>query len=235
MIWFKFYTAWGEGIMELSDAEAGRFIKAVCSLADGGENPALSGNERILFAMVRKQIEQDRERAEKTSSVRAEVGRLGGISSAKQRQAIVSNCNQSEANASDDKQMQPNAFNKELRIKNQEVRSKNEELSATAAPIAPAPAKPTKHRHGQFQHVLLTDEEYQKLLERFSDAEKRIQNLDDYLENNRKKHYDNHYLTILTWARNDEQKQQQKPAVQPKRTYTFAEIGEMERNGELVL
>ena len=99
----------------------------------------------------------------------------------------------------------------------------------------PAKQKPTKHKHGQFQHVLLTDDEYQKLQDRFSDIEQRIQNLDDYLENNRKKHYDNHYLTILTWARkDDEAKAQQKPTpAQTKRTYTFTEVNEMAKRGEL--
>ena len=225
MIWFKFYTAWGEGIAELSDTEAGRFVKAVCSYADGRETPTLSGGERALFAIARKQIEQDMEKSARTSNVRAEIGRIGGINSSKQRQAIASNCKQTEAIASSEQQTQANAFNKELRIKNQE---EEQELRD----ITPAPAKPTKHRHGNFGHVFLTDEDLQKLQDRFpTDYQQRIQNLDDYLENNPSKHYANHYLTILTWARKDDQK---KPAqVQQRRTYSFAEIGEMERRGEL--
>lgn len=65
-------------------------------------------------------------------------------------------------------------------------------------------ATPKKQKFGNFKHVLLTDEEYKKLSDEFPDVDARIQNLDDYLENNRKKHYDNHYLTIRKWAKKEE-------------------------------
>ena len=77
---------------------------------------------------------------------------------------------------------------------------------------------PKKHKHGQFGHVLLADDEYSKLAFKFDDLDDKIQNLDNYLENNRKKHYDNHYLTILNWAKRDAEKKKAKPAhpAQPK-------------------
>ena len=65
-------------------------------------------------------------------------------------------------------------------------------------------ATPKKQKFGNFKHVLLADEEYKKLSNEFPDVDARIQNLDDYLENNRKKHYDNHYLTIRKWAKKEE-------------------------------
>ena len=69
------------------------------------------------------------------------------------------------------------------------------------------PKTETKHRLGEYQHVLLTDSEVGKLTQRFpNDWQSRIQALDDYLENNRKKHYDNHYLTICKWASNEKTK-----------------------------
>lgn len=112
-----------------------------------------------------------------------------------------------------------------------EVEEEVEVEGDTEGDIKTAPAKPTKHKHGEFKHVLLTDEDLQKLQERFpTDYQQRIQNLDDYLENNPSKHYANHYLTILTWARKDEQK---KPAQvrQPepyKSTYQrLKEMGEI--------
>jgi len=92
------------------------------------------------------------------------------------------------------------------------------------------PPKAQKRRFGHYQHVLLTDDEYAKLSDKFpKDAAERIQKLDNYLENNRKKHYDNHYLTILTWARKDDA--EAKPAQQQKRTYSFSEIVAMEAEG----
>ena len=69
----------------------------------------------------------------------------------------------------------------------------------------------------------MTDDEYRKLQERFIDAEERIQNLDDYLDNNRRKHYDNHYLTIIKWAKKDAEERAQKQAQNPKRM-TFDDL-----------
>ena len=98
-------------------------------------------------------------------------------------------------------------------------------------------AKPVKTAYGMFGHVMLTGEEFRKLFQKFGkDCSDRIQRLDDYLENNRKKHYDNHYLTILNWARRDEETQplMQKPQAtfvkpEPKKTYDFTDVLEMRR------
>lgn len=63
--------------------------------------------------------------------------------------------------------------------------------------------KPSKHRRGEFGNVLLTDEEMEKLRERFpSDLDERIANLDLYIGKTGKS-YKSHYLTIISWARND--------------------------------
>lgn len=96
--------------------------------------------------------------------------------------------------------------------------------------------KPTKHKHGNYQHVLLTDDEYQKLQERFpNDYQKRIQNLDDYLQQHADKHYSDHYLTIIKWSQKDDSQKAKIAPVQQKKSYTFQEVGEMMRNGELTL
>lgn len=89
-----------------------------------------------------------------------------------------------------------------------------------------AKAKPAKNHHGEYQHVLLTADEFFKLQEKFGwdGSHDWIRRLDEYLENNQKKHYDSHYLTILNWARKDEEKQQQ-PIQQPR--LTPSQIGRM--------
>lgn len=73
--------------------------------------------------------------------------------------------------------------------------------------------KTPKHQYGEFKHVLLKDEEYEKLKVSLGvHLQDFIQKLDEYLENNRKKHYDSHYLTILNWYRRDGGKAQTKKA-----------------------
>ena len=93
-----------------------------------------------------------------------------------------------------------------------------------------------KNHHGDFQHVLLTADEFFKLQEKFGweGCEDRIRRLDEYLEMNRKKHYDNHYLTILNWARRDEEKQPFRQKPQQKSWLEVAREIEAEEQGKVV-
>lgn len=62
---------------------------------------------------------------------------------------------------------------------------------------------PAKHAYGEFDNVLLTDAELDKLKVRLIDWAERIERLSQYLKNKPKKHYESHYATILTWAAKD--------------------------------
>lgn len=71
-----------------------------------------------------------------------------------------------------------------------------------------------KHKHGVFEHVMLTDAEFEELVNQFPfDYQSRINNLDEYLENHKGKSYSNHLLTIKTWARKDADKPKQESFV----------------------
>lgn len=64
---------------------------------------------------------------------------------------------------------------------------------------------PTKHQYGEFKNVLLTDDEYQKLKDRFpNDLSQRIERVSDYVASTGKK-YKSHYATIISWAKKDKQ------------------------------
>ena len=75
--------------------------------------------------------------------------------------------------------------------------------------IPPAtPPKPTKHKYGEFQNVLLTDDEVDKLKERFPvDWVERIENLSEGIARKGYK-YKSHYLAILNWAKKDKPKKE---------------------------
>ena len=65
------------------------------------------------------------------------------------------------------------------------------------------PPKPTRHKYGLYENVLLTDEDFQKLQEEFPhDYSARIERLSEYIASTGKK-YKNHLATIRNWARND--------------------------------
>ena len=64
-------------------------------------------------------------------------------------------------------------------------------------------SKPKKHKYGEYQNVLLTDDEYQKLQEEYSDYEERIDRLSSYVASSGKS-YKSHYATIRNWAKKDQ-------------------------------
>lgn len=62
--------------------------------------------------------------------------------------------------------------------------------------------KEEKHKYGEFQNVLLTDTELNKLKEKFTDYHDRIERLSLYVASTGKV-YKSHYATILAWAKKD--------------------------------
>ncbi len=94
--------------------------------------------------------------------------------------------------------------------------------------ISPSPKskKPVKHKYGEYQNVLLTDDELEKLKAEYFDYEERIERLSSYVESTGKK-YKSHYATIRNWARKDAEKQ---PIVREKpQNSTDAFFGELQR------
>ena len=72
------------------------------------------------------------------------------------------------------------------------------------------PPKPTRHKYGLYENVLLTDEDYRKLQEEFPhDYSDRIERLSEYMASTGKP-YKNHLATIRNWAKKDKPKS--KPA-----------------------
>ena len=67
--------------------------------------------------------------------------------------------------------------------------------------------KPEKSKYGEFNNVLLSDNELTKLQEKFGamKAHQLIENLSEGIASKGYK-YKDHYATILSWARRDEQK-----------------------------
>lgn len=76
---------------------------------------------------------------------------------------------------------------------------------------------------GEFDNVLITQEELDKLKEKIPNYQEKIEDLSIYLENNPKKKYNSHYATILTWYRKEE-KQKSEKKQNTNKGYTREEI-----------
>ena len=66
----------------------------------------------------------------------------------------------------------------------------------------PLPKK-TKHKYGQYENVLLTDEDLEKLKIEFSDWSERIERLSEYMAS-KGKTYKDHLATIRSWSRREQ-------------------------------
>lgn len=75
-------------------------------------------------------------------------------------------------------------------------------------PKKPKKEKPVRHKYGEYNNVLLSDEDFQKLQTEFPyDWRERIERLSSYMASTGKS-YKNHLATIRNWARKDGSRQQ---------------------------
>ena len=185
-------------------------------------------------------IEHFSERQNSDSS-RSEINRRYYENSKLRKSEIQTSENLNKTSESDNSQSENKTGKKsEIQTLEEEVEEEvevEEELKKELKKETP-PAKKTatepKQKYGQFHNVLLTNTEYAKLCEQFSDADTRIENF-SASKAAKGYTYKSDYAAILTWARKDAEKPKVPPKPEPKKTYTFAEVGEMMRNGELTI
>jgi predicted phage replisome organizer len=83
--------------------------------------------------------------------------------------------------------------NAEIRDKSIEIRDKDKDICFDKS-------KPTKHKYGEYHHVLLDDNQYERLKKLYGDSlDEHIRILDEYIETSGKK-YKNHSLVIRKWV-----------------------------------
>ena len=86
---------------------------------------------------------------------------------------------------------------------------------------------PVRHRYGEYQNVLLSDEDMEKLKNEFpNDYQRRIERLSGYMESTGRS-YKNHLATIRNWARRNGDIPATKQAQTQARKLTEKEIYEM--------
>ena len=96
-----------------------------------------------------------------------------------------------------------NTNNKNTNISNKDNREKERMRSQTNK----GKKKPARHKYGEYQNVLLSDDDMEKLKNEFPiDYETRIERLSEYIASTGKS-YKNHLATIRSWARKDKRNQ----------------------------
>lgn len=235
LTWFKFRSRWIKVFKTLSKPEMDRLLDAIDAYTNGRELPDMVGREAVAWAFIESELEDDKNSRRKAVEAHQKAGAKGGRLKTKDNQMVSEETKQNQLviTKTKDNQTDTELRDKELRVKenkSEEVKSIESVNSAEAQKTSKP--KPEKHKHGSFQNVLLTDAELEKLHERFSDAEQRIESFS--VKKAAKGYvYKSDYAAILAWAGNDGKKQQQITQPEPKRTYTFSEVYEMQQRGEL--
>lgn len=98
--------------------------------------------------------------------------------------------------------------------KDLEKESDNKNILSNSNHSKSKKTSPTKHKYGEYNNVLLTDDELQKLKTEFPDYAERIENLSEYIESTGKV-YKSHYVTIKSWAKREAKKQQGRKELVP--------------------
>ena len=101
------------------------------------------------------------------------------------------------------------------RGKNSLVEDNKSDSDESNPPEPVKKSKPVKHKYGEYNNVLLTDEELDKLKVEYSDWKERIENLSSYVASTGKS-YKSHYATIRNWARKDAEKPKGRKEVVPE-------------------
>ena len=200
---FSFYRSDYEAAKDLPTKEdQADFLMAICSYIFDGVEPEITGVASAMFKLAKPNLD--------TSIKRASVGQTGGKSKANAKQ----NGSKPEANAkqndskpeANDKQTESNdeANPKRYMINdymindymiNDQVINEKEKRDKKE--------KPQRHKYGQYNNVLLSDEELKKLKDEFpSDWQERIERVSEYCAS-KGKTYKDYLATIRSWARKD--------------------------------
>ena len=124
------------------------------------------------------------------------------------------------------------ATNKESIYKKSNYKELNREIECEGLPQAETPPpkskkdpKPVKTKYGEYENVLLTDTEIQRLTEQIPGYESILERLSEYIASTGKK-YASHYATIRAWHRRDQE--QGEPIAKQKGSAIDEFIKEME-------
>lgn len=94
-------------------------------------------------------------------------------------------------------------YQQQLKNNKELINNEEEYISASTESYKTHNSKKIKHKHGEYNNVLLTDEEFEKLKSEYPDYEERIERLSSYVASTGKS-YKSHYATIRNWARKEQ-------------------------------
>lgn len=187
---FILYTEQKAVIDKLTDEQAGKLIKAIYGYVENGEMPKLDNILDLVITPFKTILDKDKAKYEEVSKARAEAGsrnKKTNENKSEQKQTKETNENKTKQK----KQMKTN----ENKINNCDDNEYDNDNDIKKENI--------KKKYGEYENVKFTDEEFEKVKAYFpKDYMRRIQSLDDYIQQTGKK-YKDFVATLKNWARKE--------------------------------
>ena len=189
---FILYNSFYEPIKSLKNEQLGKLLRSIFNYTINGE--ITQDNEILVaFMFIKNQIDIDTEKWTIEKNARSEAGKKG----------MASRWHNNDNNVITNDNKNNNVINAITNITDNV--NDNVYVNDNDNVINKKKILKEKKSYGEFNNVLLTDEEYAKLEK--SNLLTYIDTLSSYIASKGKK-YKSHYATILTWSRNDNKKQE---------------------------
>lgn len=202
-----------ELLEDLSDTQISELFKALFRYAKSGE--VIATEDKLLrcaFKIFRKSIDASNKKYDEICKRNAENGAKGGRpkKETEEPDGISETQNNpknpvgfSETQTNPDEPKKANTNTSTSTNTNTNTKQKQIDNTGDKSPEPPKPEKEVNHKYGEYQHVQLTDKQYQKLIADYGEywIAQYIQKLDEYIQMKGAK-YKDHNLTIRNWLRN---------------------------------
>lgn len=186
---FILYDQWGPMVESLPVEKAGELFQAIYAYRAGKEPSISDPAVMAIFAMISAAMYENEMKYDAVCASRSESGKLGG----RPKKTSASEENQTKAKKANGLSEKQSKAKKADNDNDNDMKEKD----------TPNGVSKEKHRHGAFSHVLLTDQEADKLVEEYGaeQAKQAVDYLDEYIE---RKGYTakSHYLAIKKWVFN---------------------------------
>ena len=202
---FVMYMSWATLLANLPEEQAGILIKAICAKQTGAEYEITDPVVSAMFSMIESQLDKDTAKYNETCRNRSDAGRKGNEKRWTESQTVA-NDRKSDVCDNPESQNVANVADNESEYESDnesesDTENESENEHPTGAKKKSASARPARHKHGQFGHVLLTDDQFDALVAKHgnTETENAIRAVDEYCEQSGKT-YRNYALVMEKWG-----------------------------------
>jgi hypothetical protein len=222
------YHTYKSAIDMMPDEDAGKLLKSILAYSiDGQDHIPDSGIAAVLYCLMRQNVDENEEEYQRTCTRNAANGSKGGRPKKENNPEKPVGYLENPENPVGfyDNPQEPNHnpkkpnininkninIDKDISISNdidilEDIGDSDESPTPPPKEDKPKKEKPVRHKYGSYGNVLLSDEDYNKLMQEFpTDYNERIERLSEYIASKGAK-YKDHLATIRSWARRDDDK-----------------------------